>query len=534
MPTDKPLAIVTFNVNGLRAIRDYYLESKLVPCASFSDFLNTLEADIICVQEHKVNTAQKLDFKLSHPTGYTAFYSFPRVPKKIGYSGVATFVKVTTGWLPTSWSDTLIPTASALKSWMQTSPLLAAHFRESELKDLDNEGRIMITDHFYFLLLNIYFPNDSGPDRHDFRRRFYYAVQLRCLDLIREHGKSLIIAGDVNITYHPLDHCEFSHLFLNSSLVGAIKDGLSDPEVVWPSFLSAFYENPMRRWLAQWLFTGTSQLSWRDEAVEHLICVMASNPEELWVDCFRVINPFESVHEHYTCWNTVVAARGSNHGTRIDYIFTSGPLFDANAGSVRLIESVVMALIMGSDHCPVRCNWLFSEHFVSVNEDAYTLCQLNQGNIPHAFGRVDQLFTKRDKSRAAEPESALVGNKSKVAKNTILDYFGKAPKAEKCIEPVLNAPAARMCEQEILLTEQVPNEARTSLAALFSSEKKRPAPLCRGHSEACILHRVNKTGPNQGRQFYLCSRPVGVSGDPSARCNHFEWYYKDRKQDKST
>ena len=525
-----PFSILTFNVNGLRSIRDYYAQSKLVPCAAFADFLNTLGADILCMQEHKTNTAQKLDFELSQPAGYAAFYSFPRVPKKIGYSGVVTFVKSSTGWLPTSWSDTLMPRQSAPHAWMQTSPLLMTHFRESELKDLDSEGRVMVTDHSYFLLLNIYFPNDSGPDRHDFRRRFYYAVQLRCLDLIREHRRSLILAGDLNIAYHPLDHCDYSRAFLSSGMgvLGPIKAGLQDPELsleTWPVFLRDFYENPMRRWLAQWLFTGTSQLSWRDEEEDHLVCVMSMGGDEQWTDCYRVLHPFDSAQERYTCWNTLISARGSNHGTRIDHIITTGPAF--RLGAVELVESEVLAGVMGSDHCPVRCRWMVSDALVATHGAGYAQSQMQQGNIPRAYGRMDQFFRKRDQPENAEPAALSAGKARKTAKSTILDYFDRVPRA---------APEAAIPEAADEGGEGVRvrglDAAGSGLAALFSTEKKRPVPRCRGHDEPCVLLRVTKAGRNQGRQFFMCSRPVGVAGDGAARCTHFEWYNKDRRQDR--
>lgn len=59
------------------------------------------------------------------------------------------------------------------------------------------------------------------------------------------------------------------------------------------------------------------------------------------------------------------------------------------------------------------------------------------------------------------------------------------------------------------------------------------APLCRNHLEPCRAWTVNKPGPNHGRKFWLCNRPVGpgyeksgrAKGDvnPEFRCNFFLW-----------
>lgn len=50
-----------------------------------------------------------------------------------------------------------------------------------------------------------------------------------------------------------------------------------------------------------------------------------------------------------------------------------------------------------------------------------------------------------------------------------------------------------------------------------------PMPLCGGHREPCVMRTVKKTGPNFGRQFYMCARPRGPPSDPSSRCNFFLW-----------
>uniref|UniRef100_A0A8C4R6C0 DNA-(apurinic or apyrimidinic site) endonuclease 2 n=2 Tax=Eptatretus burgeri TaxID=7764 RepID=A0A8C4R6C0_EPTBU len=50
-----------------------------------------------------------------------------------------------------------------------------------------------------------------------------------------------------------------------------------------------------------------------------------------------------------------------------------------------------------------------------------------------------------------------------------------------------------------------------------------PPPLCPGHGEAAVLRTVKKSGPNQGRRFYVCARPAGHAHNPAARCDFFQW-----------
>ncbi|KLO07432.1 DNase I-like protein [Schizopora paradoxa] len=60
-------------------------------------------------------------------------------------------------------------------------------------------------------------------------------------------------------------------------------------------------------------------------------------------------------------------------------------------------------------------------------------------------------------------------------------------------------------------------------------------PRCHVHNEPTRSFRVNKQGPNRGKEFYLCSRPVGPGYDagrdkrrredvdPQYRCSYFKW-----------
>ncbi|KAI0664392.1 Endonuclease/exonuclease/phosphatase [Cubamyces menziesii] len=69
-----------------------------------------------------------------------------------------------------------------------------------------------------------------------------------------------------------------------------------------------------------------------------------------------------------------------------------------------------------------------------------------------------------------------------------------------------------------------------------------PPPNCLVHGEPTKLWTVNKQGPNKGKKFYLCSRPVGPGYDKGKgerlrdevdhqyRCNYFKWASDVRKE----
>ncbi|KAF4610457.1 hypothetical protein D9613_006552 [Agrocybe pediades] len=67
-------------------------------------------------------------------------------------------------------------------------------------------------------------------------------------------------------------------------------------------------------------------------------------------------------------------------------------------------------------------------------------------------------------------------------------------------------------------------------------------PVCTVHNEPAKEYTVNKPGPNKGKRFFICSRPVGPGYDkgraerlreqvdPQWKCNYFKWSSDVRKE----
>lgn len=253
-----------------------------------------------------------------------------------GYSGVATFTRigsacpvaaeegVTGTWAvqsvasPSSSSTTPPPSSpighnSALLSYMSAA----------ELRDLDNEGRCVITDHGAFLLFNVYVPN-AGESRNDFKIRFLELLSMRIRQCQAE-GREVVVVGDINISATRLDHCKPQPFELD--------DGSVIP----------FEESPSRRW---WRSNVTDTV---DATAVVRAKLMGSSHEQQsrLVDVLRA----EYAHQRqaYTCWDTLSNARAGNFGARIDYILAS-----LNVASVAH-SSRILSHVLGSDHCPVQC-----------------------------------------------------------------------------------------------------------------------------------------------------------------------------------
>ena len=140
------MRIVSWNVNGVRA-----LDARMTQ-GGFADWLVASDADVVCVQEHKVTVSKNLDDGLLAIPGWSSFWAFSQV--KSGQCGVATFARTGT-------------TLSAEPGFGFPSSFADA-------------GRVMVTDHGAFVLINVYVPSSgnvykesTGKDRVAAKMAFY-------------------------------------------------------------------------------------------------------------------------------------------------------------------------------------------------------------------------------------------------------------------------------------------------------------------------------------------------------------------------
>ncbi|XP_045581341.1 DNA-(apurinic or apyrimidinic site) endonuclease 2 isoform X2 [Procambarus clarkii] len=134
-----------------------------------------------------------------------------------GYSGVATFC-----------SQSATPFASQeglsgiydgeLRDGSGTVEALPAEWEREELKDLDSEGRAVITQHLIkdkngseveLAVINVYCPrvDPEKPERRAFKLRFYELLRQRAA-VIRSTGCHVVIVGDINTSHKQIDHCD--------------------------------------------------------------------------------------------------------------------------------------------------------------------------------------------------------------------------------------------------------------------------------------------------------------------------------------
>eukprot|EP00158_Paraphelidium_tribonemae_P004148 Partr_v1_DN26597_c1_g3_i3_m3676 putative Dna-(Apurinic or apyrimidinic site) len=458
------MRLLSWNVNSVRTIQKYHPWCDL---PSFAAVLDKLDADIICLQETKV---QRLNIErdIALPSGYWAFMSFSKGRK--GFSGVATYVR----------SGCSVPVVDAFDGFSRL-PFPIACASRTQLEAFDSEGRTCITDHGWFVLFNVYCPNETNAERLPFKMLFY-----RVLEEVARHfvsaGRQVVIAGDINACRSILDTC--------------------DPDRRKQEYGGDRFEmHPARVWL--------NKLS-----VD-------------FVDTYRYFYPDKA--GAYTCWNTLLNARPANYGDRIDYILMSKGLLDAL--QVATIESD----IMGSDHCPVAVELQVPEVYAVKSIDQYdppALCTKNYDEFSSRQKTIRDFFSNNcDKpsghlNQAKSPKKLVMKRKAGDAgPNTLLNYFEKKPKNEKVT--VDDAPVPSDDDDIVFIPdEKVSMNSQKEAWKSILGGKAKPAPLCK-HGEPCKEYTVNKAGVNKGRKFYLCARGVGPVGKEKQltehRCNFFKW-----------
>ncbi|KAI7873842.1 Endonuclease/exonuclease/phosphatase [Mucor mucedo] len=393
--------------------------------------------------------------------GYHAYFSFSKV--KLGYSGVAVYIK-----------DTFIQpqrTYEGITGILDTGSSFTYNLTTPAEK-LDAEGRCIILDFGFLVLFNIYFPNDSEGTRLEFKMDYHVCVKQRVRDFL-EMGKEVILVGDINAVHEEIDHC--------------------DPkQSIREHGIKNFKDLPQRSWLDQILV-----------------------PNGPLIDMTRLYHPDRQ--KMFTCWNTRTNARPANFGTRIDYVLASRGL------KSWFKYSDIQPEIMGSDHCPVYADFL--DEMVDLLDKQPTTYEspLLSHHYPEFSNKQKKLSNYFSKSTSSSTPTLSVCTPSKRSAD---DEMSRScgPKKQKSIQSFFNGNSNKKDDDVDKLIQHVEQKETTTKAwtSLFSA---REVPRCKVHNEPCLERTVTKKGPNLGRIFYICSKPIGPKDGPAHQfnCNFFQW-----------
>lgn len=153
------MKLISWNVNGIRACLK----------KGFEDFFKTVNADVFCIQETKMQEGQV-------EINFDGYYQFWNSAIKKGYSGTAIFTK--------------------------QKPLNITY--DIGIKEHTGEGRVITAEYNDFYLVNVYTPNSQKElARLDYRMSFEddFREYLINLDKI----KPVIICGDLNVAHNEID-----------------------------------------------------------------------------------------------------------------------------------------------------------------------------------------------------------------------------------------------------------------------------------------------------------------------------------------
>ena len=153
------MKLISWNVNGLRA------------CVGkgFYESLAALDADVVCLQETKLQAGQ-IDISLD---GYETYWNYA---DKKGYSGTAIFTR--------------------------RHPLSVTYGLGIVLHD--HEGRIITAEYEDFYLVTAYVPNSQdGLRRLDYRQQWDKDLRAYLKEL--ETRKPVVLCGDLNVAHREID-----------------------------------------------------------------------------------------------------------------------------------------------------------------------------------------------------------------------------------------------------------------------------------------------------------------------------------------
>jgi exodeoxyribonuclease-3 len=248
------MRISTWNVNGLRAtVRN-----------GFEQWLRTASLDVACLQE------VKLQEDLLTDVWFPGFEPVWNTGRRSGYAGVATLLR-----------DGIAPLAIE---------------RGIGHDDLDNEGRVLLTELPHLLVLNVYAPHSHRKLTRLQEKLTFGRHLLDYLRHLRRREKPLLLLGDLNVAHTELDLANAKQNAKNAGFL---------PEE--------------RAWFDALLGCG-------------------------FVDAFR---QFEKAGGQYTWWSPRAGVRERNVGWRLDYALVDHRLLPNLRGCFHSPEQ------LGSDHCPV-------------------------------------------------------------------------------------------------------------------------------------------------------------------------------------
>ena len=157
------MRIITLNCNGIRAAAR----------KGFFNWLATVDADIVCLQETKAQIDQLTD-PIFHPDNFHSYYFDA---DKKGYAGTALYCRA--------------------------KPLKITRGLGFEIAD--SEGRYLQADFNGLSVASLYLPSGSAGEERQARKVAFMGQFMQHMKMLRNDDREYIICGDWNICHKEID-----------------------------------------------------------------------------------------------------------------------------------------------------------------------------------------------------------------------------------------------------------------------------------------------------------------------------------------
>lgn len=477
----------------------------------------------------------------------------------------------------------------------------------SDFAALEAEGRALIVDFGLFVLINVYCPNETSDARLPFKINFHIMLQDRVRKLVNE-GREVVVVGDINICATPLDHCD-GHLASNTatfydhparawfhrwlSPIGCMSDavrifwpGRKGMYTCWNTKISARETNYGTR--VDYILVTPGMLPW----VKHgdiQPSLKGSDHCPIYIDLHDEITT--DTGERLFLRDVLPAG-----GNREDPPRLAARRWEEYSGKQTLLSTFFgkgnkLRSPSNSPLSPTSDTQLPREHSevaqpdrtqhtvivpppthpsLSSRESACTstgqlLVPSLQSN-PISSRQIEPTASSA-KRKLSDSAAKKVPKKLKGGQSKLSSFFAQPSVSLPCNQEFSSGDIADHWDYidsdyqlalELSASLENPLSQGSLTSATPSASQSKAAwsqlmapvqpPNCLIHGEPAKEHTVNKPGPNKGKTFFLCSRPVGPGYDKGKnerlreevdhryRCNFFKWTCDVRRElkDKSS
>ncbi|KZP08014.1 DNase I-like protein, partial [Athelia psychrophila] len=541
--------------------------------------LDELGADIVCFRGARSPKRALSTRTFALPASYDSFFSF--LNSQADYSGVVVCTKQPltpsmageglTGMVDPKLSRSGMPEAEDEDEGIEdmVPPEAEPGILDLDLAFLDAEGRTLVVDFGLFVLINTYSPVDSpSRTRHTYKMAYNSLLSTRVRRLIAE-GREVMSVGDINVYVAAEDHCDGG--------LESVKGG--------------FYDHAARRW-ARGLF-GEGDAEEEERMLVDVIRMQQPDRKAMYTCWITKISARASNYGTRIDYILVTPAllpwvKGANIESRIQGSDRC-PVWVDFKDEIQVVgKTVRLDDVMKHDKEPPRVTSQYWDECFGKQKLLSSFFGHGKGSTKQSVGVAAAGDGVDESPLSAIPEAspmdldvAATESPTSSQASSTLTSTPPPPTASTSTssQEVSKPPSSQPPSQLLSVSENSGNQlqnlkaGQTKLSSFFESPltTTEPAggggdcqdddiskssssdawptllaplqpPLCTLHREPAEGFTVKKAGPNKGKKFSICARPVGpgyhkggaermrAKVDHSWKCGYFKWASDAQKE----